>query len=222
MNKKFIRKMSKYYNENKDNGEMEMINLGDFKPDPIWKKQEEDITKRLKTGRNETCYCGSGKKYKKCCLNTTPIEHLFNMVGKENVGMFEDQLIVGVGKELSPLEGVSSPRSKDKDLDLFKVNVDLITDYNSLWELTDTGWYGDGWIKPYILVNGEWWRWDNSQFLRDKCNTFKWDKSNYDLYKNFMLKNGNKQPVVVLGKDGKIGYGEYQPFPTPTGVGGVS
>lgn len=23
----------------------------------------------MKIGRNEPCYCGSGKKYKKCCLN---------------------------------------------------------------------------------------------------------------------------------------------------------
>lgn len=27
-----------------------------------------------KIGRNEPCYCGSGKKYKKCCLHQTPSE----------------------------------------------------------------------------------------------------------------------------------------------------
>ena len=25
--------------------------------------------KKIKTGRNKPCICGSGKKYKKCCLN---------------------------------------------------------------------------------------------------------------------------------------------------------
>jgi len=25
-----------------------------------------------KTGRNESCPCGSGKKFKKCCLNDSP------------------------------------------------------------------------------------------------------------------------------------------------------
>jgi len=28
----------------------------------------EPILNHLKTGRNEPCFCGSGKKYKKCCL----------------------------------------------------------------------------------------------------------------------------------------------------------
>ncbi|PWY56083.1 hypothetical protein DGG96_08950 [Legionella qingyii] len=27
-------------------------------------------TKKKKTGRNSLCPCGSGKKYKKCCLNS--------------------------------------------------------------------------------------------------------------------------------------------------------
>ncbi|EIQ7094695.1 SEC-C domain-containing protein, partial [Enterococcus faecalis] len=26
--------------------------------------------KKKKIGRNDPCYCGSGKKYKKCCLNS--------------------------------------------------------------------------------------------------------------------------------------------------------
>ena len=29
----------------------------------------ENSTKRKKRGRNELCYCGSGKKFKKCCFN---------------------------------------------------------------------------------------------------------------------------------------------------------
>ena len=31
-------------------------------------KQKDQITKRKSTGRNDPCYCGSGKKHKQCCL----------------------------------------------------------------------------------------------------------------------------------------------------------
>lgn len=48
----------------------------------------EEVKQRLKTGRNEPCPCGSGKKYKKCCLEkdeklfalyTTPVSLLPEM-----------------------------------------------------------------------------------------------------------------------------------------------
>jgi preprotein translocase subunit SecA len=29
---------------------------------------DQDLPRRLKAGRNDPCPCGSGKKYKKCCL----------------------------------------------------------------------------------------------------------------------------------------------------------
>ncbi len=32
-------------------------------------RDEQIITANIKTGRNDPCHCGSGKKYKKCCLN---------------------------------------------------------------------------------------------------------------------------------------------------------
>ena len=28
-----------------------------------------DLNKRKGIGRNDKCFCGSGKKYKKCCIN---------------------------------------------------------------------------------------------------------------------------------------------------------
>ena len=33
------------------------------------KSKVEPVTKRNKIGRNQKCFCGSGKKYKKCCIN---------------------------------------------------------------------------------------------------------------------------------------------------------
>ncbi|BCO09158.1 hypothetical protein GF1_15340 [Desulfolithobacter dissulfuricans] len=32
-------------------------------------KPDQTPNKSKKVGRNESCPCGSGKKYKKCCLN---------------------------------------------------------------------------------------------------------------------------------------------------------
>lgn len=34
----------------------------------------------MKIGRNEPCPCGSGKKYKKCCLNKTDEQRLAEAV----------------------------------------------------------------------------------------------------------------------------------------------
>jgi len=33
------------------------------------RKVNTTIVKDKKIGRNEPCLCGSGKKYKKCCIN---------------------------------------------------------------------------------------------------------------------------------------------------------
>ena len=38
------------------------------------RKRETTIVKDKKIGRNELCPCGSGRKYKKCCLNATEEE----------------------------------------------------------------------------------------------------------------------------------------------------
>ncbi len=37
--------------------------------DPITGKVEGIKRKSIKVGRNEICRCGSGKKYKNCCLS---------------------------------------------------------------------------------------------------------------------------------------------------------
>ncbi|RCW49830.1 MULTISPECIES: SEC-C metal-binding domain-containing protein [unclassified Halanaerobium] len=38
----------------------------------IKNRREDNTVKNYDIGRNESCPCGSGKKYKKCCLNNTP------------------------------------------------------------------------------------------------------------------------------------------------------
>ena len=39
-----------------------------FTPNEIFAKYDRPILKKVKVGRNDPCPCGSGKKYKKCCL----------------------------------------------------------------------------------------------------------------------------------------------------------
>jgi len=39
-----------------------------FTPNEIFAKYERPILKKVKVGRNDPCPCGSGRKYKKCCL----------------------------------------------------------------------------------------------------------------------------------------------------------
>lgn len=36
-------------------------------------RPDSSIIAKMRTGRNETCPCGSGKKFKKCCLNATKL-----------------------------------------------------------------------------------------------------------------------------------------------------
>lgn len=39
--------------------------IEDIKPPPLYARTH----KRAAAGRNDPCPCGSGRKYKKCCLN---------------------------------------------------------------------------------------------------------------------------------------------------------
>jgi hypothetical protein len=50
--------------------------VGFFKP--------EAEQPRVELGRNETCWCGSGKKYKKCCLERD--EEKFRKNSRANCG----------------------------------------------------------------------------------------------------------------------------------------
>lgn len=41
-----------------------------------FKKVKTQVREYRKIGRNEKCPCGSGKKYKNCCLSSNKYEHL--------------------------------------------------------------------------------------------------------------------------------------------------
>jgi uncharacterized protein YecA (UPF0149 family) len=65
------------FNMNKD-AIIEKVDSGLYTPNyhgvtmvdgEIKKVQQKLVQKRTKIGRNKPCPCGSGRKYKKCCLN---------------------------------------------------------------------------------------------------------------------------------------------------------
>jgi len=38
------------------------------------------VRKRARLGRNEPCHCGSGKKYKRCCLNSETLDDKYEVL----------------------------------------------------------------------------------------------------------------------------------------------
>ncbi len=45
-----------------------VIDLSDIDPEELNKILKPSSTNKTKVGRNDACPCGSGAKYKKCCL----------------------------------------------------------------------------------------------------------------------------------------------------------
>ena len=40
------------------------------------------VRKRTRLGRNEPCHCGSGKKYKRCCLSSETLDDKYEVLVK--------------------------------------------------------------------------------------------------------------------------------------------
>lgn len=74
------------------------------------KKEKQELTKTKELGRNDLCYCGSGKKYKKCCMNKkkisiiTPadlyIEKSLKNYPKEELAKFYDRETIEIDEKL--------------------------------------------------------------------------------------------------------------------------
>lgn len=66
-----ITKWSSYIDSDDDDSDMNNINDDDYDYNPgnIISSGEQFIRENPKIGRNDPCPCGSGKKYKKCCLD---------------------------------------------------------------------------------------------------------------------------------------------------------
>ena len=120
------------------------------------------------------------------------------------------------------LEG--SPLGSPRDMKTFDENISYltsipikdITDYNSIWEITKTGWDTpkeiqdkDVYFYPYINIDGEWWRWDSIQ-VREWTGLLKWTDENYQKFyksKEFLkmtkVKGESKNPIVKPPKIGR-------------------
>ena len=85
-----------------------------------------------KVGRNEPCPCGSGKKYKKCCLEKDEAEALREQISAPNGGekLFNDG---GLHEEEGVLKDYRKLKKTDEKIDflkkLFPLPADFATDY---------------------------------------------------------------------------------------------
>jgi len=156
----------------------------------------------MKNQRNEPCICGSGVKYKKCCMNKIEnsqesenlIEKLISMGMKVNMNN-NDCIEVGITTQTHPLEGVFiNPKTPTFERVEY-ISISSVVDYNSIWEITRTGWDSEDEIEyPYINVDDSWVRWDN-QTLRRICGIYEWDDKNQTKYIQFLFKNNKKNKV---------------------------
>ena len=134
------------------------------------------------------------KKFK----GKTPIECL-EINGYEVLRDLNDNVVVGLDESSDFLEGIFKERDEEIKMEnLFSVPQSKITDYNSLWEISCSGWdsyknklFKGNTLYPYLFLtkkgsNSEisCWRWDNSDFLRVNCLTHNWSEENYEKHRN--------------------------------------
>ena len=75
------------------------------------------LKKDLKTGRNELCSCGSGKKYKKCCLKKQRMQTIQQNEIRRTIKNVSKQKesVKGEGKEKEIIqESVKEPCSAEE------------------------------------------------------------------------------------------------------------
>jgi len=158
-----------------------------------------------KNKRNEPCICGSGFKYKKCCINKIKnsqkpenlIEKLINRGMRVNIS-HKDCIEVGITTQSHPLEGMFINPVTPTFERFEHIPISSIVDYNSIWEITRTGWDSEGEIEyPYINVDDSWVRWDN-QTLRRICGVYEWDDRNKSKCIQSLFKNSKKNKEEVL------------------------
>lgn len=61
--------IDEFFRASKQPREMQNSDLKYFKPMEIAPTEKQMARKPPKVGRNDSCPCGSGKKFKKCCLD---------------------------------------------------------------------------------------------------------------------------------------------------------
>lgn len=175
------------------------------KPSPIWVLNHNESKRRNSLSYDDKCFCGSGKNYGNCCMGLNPIQILQNSghkILKDELG----RIIVGVDKSFNVFEGMGGNYRKEPITNFQFVPISEITDYNSLWKITESGWdsKSDETLYPYICVDVNWYRWDESQFIRPLCNTFSWSELNYQKLNFYLINDKSKIPPLLI-LENKIG-----------------
>jgi len=137
--------------------------------------------------------------FKETNTKLLPIEELEKGGNTVLKNIDSNKVEVRVGTPIDIWEGVGSSREQNIDkLEVYYVDEKEITDYNSLWEITKSGWDSESeFVYPYIQVNGEWLRWDN-QSLRMDMGIYVWTKENQQKYIGVMLTGGFDDERIVM------------------------
>lgn len=152
-------------------------------------KEDEKKAKETKVGRNDPCPCGSGKKYKKCCMNKV-IQVDFNHEQYEDCIEESESRLFFVLKNLL-LNYTNKKYNINKNIkDLIDISSgtpeDLIPIRNKLWS-------DDYILKSYIRENPDNLLDDEIEILKE------WDKKK--LNKEFMLYKYEKEYALFLSDD---------------------
>lgn len=115
------------------------------------------VRNMTKVGRNDPCPCGSGKKYKKCCINKQnqveqkPIKPFFNHLSYEEVDELCTEQIIAQLKDL----GVPFERDQFlKDIEEYYSAEDISEDWFSDYQLVIGGRMEDfPWLAATVLWN---------------------------------------------------------------------
>ena len=161
---------------------------------------------RNKIGRNDSCPCGSGKKYKKCCINKTNISNSFSQQDDESMHNLSQ------GEKLDPqdtrIEAIVGEESENLD---FNDSIDKF--YNHLLKFLQlpcdvTGIEDFRWEERYVFGGG------SSKEYRKLRETqpsyqdiFELSAINNDIHSEWMLYHGEDLAARVRRKsDGKEFY----------------
>lgn len=105
-----------------------------------------------------------------------------------------NDIVVGIGKPLNLRSEGIGPRESVEGLTMTSVSEEDITNYNSLWEITKTGWNSKEVTFPYVCIDDEWYRWDEKYTLRTNNGLMKWSTENTQRYMGYIMSNPNQSP----------------------------
>lgn len=88
----------------------------------------------MKTGRNDPCPCGSGKKYKKCCMNQTQdLSNYKETVKKQGYLQYEPELLAFASQDYMELILERFFKYND-DPELLKLDEEFLMTYHLIWQ----------------------------------------------------------------------------------------